>query len=66
MKEDPVCHRDVDEIEAIEESYGDAEYYFCSEACLEEFRRNPTEYVEAFERSPVQGEPHEHSRMNPS
>jgi P-type Cu+ transporter len=43
---DPVCHMEVDESEAAATSeYEGKTYYFCCEACKEEFDRNPAAYA---------------------
>jgi YHS domain-containing protein len=43
---DPVCRREVDRHEAVEEiRYGDFTYYFDSQDCAERFRREPERFI---------------------
>jgi YHS domain-containing protein len=47
MEIDPVCGMEVDPGDAAGEfEYGDLVYYFCSEACLQEFTDDPESYIE--------------------
>jgi Cu+-exporting ATPase len=46
MATDPVCGMQVDEKTApAKTSHAGKTYYFCSEACADEFRKNPTKYT---------------------
>jgi Cu+-exporting ATPase len=46
MEKDLVCGMEVDrESAAATSEYQGRTYYFCSEACKEEFDRNPEQYV---------------------
>lgn len=48
MAIDPVCSMQVDETDAeFMTEYEGKKYYFCSEACKEEFESDPEEYVAA-------------------
>jgi YHS domain-containing protein len=47
MARDPVCEMDVeDEASAPTSEYEGQTYYFCCDACKEEFDRSPEEYVD--------------------
>jgi len=46
MKTDVVCGRTVDEAVAINTTYGDRHYYFCSKKCEGDFVSNPLRYVD--------------------
>ena len=47
MTKDPVCGMEIDERDAAATSiYEDHPYYFCSEACRQEFDRNPKRYLQ--------------------
>ncbi len=59
---DPVCGMEVDESTPYKDIYKGKVYYFCSEACLVEFRKRPDYYL----KHGPQGMPghhggHEHS-----
>lgn len=43
---DPICGMAVDPKTAIQESYQDHPYYFCSQHCAEKFRTNPAPFVQ--------------------
>lgn len=45
MAKDPTCGMEVEETEAFELEYNGQTYYFCSEACREDFQNNPTQYI---------------------
>ena len=47
VEKDPVCGTELDaaEMETKIEHFGGKTYYFCSDACREEFLRQPEEYV---------------------
>ena len=46
MEKDVVCGMEVDrESAAAQSDYQGRTYYFCSQACKEEFDRNPGQYV---------------------
>lgn len=46
MAKDPVCGMNVNEKSAkYKFEYGGKTYYFCSVACLEEFKSNPKKYT---------------------
>jgi Cu+-exporting ATPase len=45
-KEDPVCGMDVDPDDAEKSTHLGQEFYFCSTHCVEEFRKNPNEYLD--------------------
>lgn len=43
---DSVCKMEIDEkTTGYSFTYEGEEYYFCSEGCLEEFKRQPLDYV---------------------
>ena len=42
---DPVCNMDVSSTTEYQYSYGDHQYYFCCEQCLNKFKKNPTQYL---------------------
>ena len=46
MKDDIVCGRQVDPSTARNTTYGDRNYYFCSETCEKNFIMNPLRYVD--------------------
>lgn len=53
MARDPVCGMDVDEKEAAGKLEHEGRiYYFCSEGCLEAFRKDPAKYAAKTERAP--------------
>ncbi|AEA12520.1 ribosomal protein L24, putative [Thermoproteus uzoniensis 768-20] len=57
MAIDPVCGMEVDPKTAKYKTiYGGKIYYFCSQACKEEFERNPQHYL----THGPQGMPHRH------
>lgn len=46
MAIDPVCKMEVDETTAkYKWEYKGKTYYFCCKGCMEEFRRNPGQYI---------------------
>ena len=47
MEKDPVCGAELDAaaMETKIEHFGGKTYYFCSDACREEFLRQPEEFV---------------------
>lgn len=46
MVTDQVCKMEIDEVTATYSVDHDGEeYFFCSEGCLEEFKRRPMDYV---------------------
>ncbi len=54
MTKDPVCAADVDECEAVKQKltsdHSGRVYYFCSEACKQQFDRDPGLYMGHDER----------------
>lgn len=47
MARDPVCGMNVDEKTVrYKMEYKGKVYYFCAKRCLEEFRENPSKYVD--------------------
>ena len=57
MARDPVCGMEVDPATAKWKTiYKGAVYYFCSEACLREFERDPEHYL----THGPKGMPHHH------
>ena len=50
MEKDPVCGMEVDrESAAAQSEYQGRTYYFCAQACKEEFDRNPGQYLKESE-----------------
>lgn len=46
MPRDPVCGMNVkDDKNAIKSDYNGQTFYFCSNRCRDEFRRNPEAYI---------------------
>lgn len=46
MSKDPVCGRNVQDIDgSIRSVHGGQTYHFCSEKCKQEFERDPASYV---------------------
>jgi YHS domain-containing protein len=46
MEKDLVCGMEIDEQKAAaSHQYGGRSYHFCSEACRDEFTRNPEKFV---------------------
>lgn len=45
MQKDPVCLMDVDDKAMFKIEYEGKAYYFCSEFCLEKFKKNPKDYL---------------------
>ncbi|MFP3265674.1 YHS domain-containing protein [Acidilobus sp. 7A] len=45
MPVDPVCGMEVEESTPFKTMYKGRTYYFCSDACLREFRRDPERYL---------------------
>ena len=47
MAKDPVCGMEIEEEDAVGTAeHGGRTYYFCSNDCLEEFRADPSAYVD--------------------
>jgi YHS domain-containing protein len=42
---DPVCGMEVDDSTPFKAMYRGKVYYFCSEACLRAFKRDPEKYL---------------------
>lgn len=54
---DLVCRMEIDEkTVAYSLKYEGEEYFFCSEGCLEEFKRRPRDYVKSDYPRPGVGE----------
>ena len=46
MHKDPVCGMQVDPRTAVAQStYNGKTYYFCADACKQQFDKNPTQYA---------------------
>jgi Cu+-exporting ATPase len=46
MHKDPVCGMQVDpRTAAAQSTYNGKTYYFCSEACRQQFDKNPAQYA---------------------
>lgn len=45
MPKDPVCGMEVRENTKWKAEHQGKTYYFCREACMKEFSRNPSKYV---------------------
>jgi Cu+-exporting ATPase len=50
MATDPVCGMQIDEKTApAKANWAGKTYYFCSQSCADEFKKNPTKYVKVRE-----------------
>jgi YHS domain-containing protein len=51
---DPVCGMTVEAVRhAIQQAYDGVTYYFCSDACQDEFRSDPGRYAVASRKAPI-------------
>jgi YHS domain-containing protein len=59
---DPVCKMDVNPASAEAQSvFGGVSFYFCSQACKEQFDCDPARYLDATDRAEVRA-----NRANPA
>lgn len=61
MYKDPVCGMDVEGDSQYQLDHLDEHYYFCSERCLESFRKTPETYLKAPKHEPHNECCHNHS-----
>lgn len=48
MHTDPVCKMQIDAEDVVATlNHNGTDYYFCSEECADEFRRNPQQFTKA-------------------
>ena len=45
MLKDPVCRMGIDVRSALQESYRNATYHFCSEECVQDFKARPEDFA---------------------